>query len=188
MKVTFVTSNEHKAREAAGILAGLAEIEVFSMNIPEIRADDVAEIAAAKAAYTYAILQRPVITDDTGLFIQALNGFPGACAAYVQKTIGNNGILTLMAGYASRTAWFETGIAYHDRNCQKTFTGKIQGKIVVPRGCSGFGYDPIFEVDGKTLAEMTEKEKNQISHRAIGLHALREWLSEHSYEEDITLM
>ena len=54
----------------------------------------------------------------------------------------------------------------------------IDGKIVVPRGCSGFGYDPVFEVDGVTLAEMTEEEKNRISHRAIGLHALRDWLAE----------
>ncbi len=178
MKITFVTSNEHKAREAAGILAGLAEIEHVSMEIPELRYESVAEIAAGKAAYAYSVLHRPVITDDTGLFIKALNGFPGTCAAYVQKTIGNGGILALLAGHANRSASFETGIAYHDGENQKTFTGSIKGTIVLPRGCGGFGYDPIFEVDGKTLAEMTSEEKNQISHRAIGLHALRRWLAD----------
>jgi len=178
VRITFVTSNEHKAREAAGILAGLAEIEHIPLEIPELRYESVAEIAAEKAAYAYSVLQRPVITDDTGLFVHALNGFPGTCAAYVQKTIGNNGILTLMAGYANRSATFETGIAYHDGSCQKSFTGAIKGTIVLPRGCSGFGYDPLFEVDGKTLAEMTGEEKNRISHRAIGLHALRRWLAE----------
>ncbi|PWR75660.1 RdgB/HAM1 family non-canonical purine NTP pyrophosphatase [Methanospirillum stamsii] len=178
MKITFVTSNEHKAREAAGILLGLAEIELVSLDIPELRADNVQDVAAGKAAYAYSVLQRPVITDDTGLFISALNGFPGTCAAYVQNTIGNSGVLTLLAGYANRSAYFETGIAYHDEDCQKTFSGRINGKIVLPRGCSGFGYDPIFEVDGKTLAEMSEAEKNRISHRAIGFHALRNWLCE----------
>ncbi|KAF5091809.1 RdgB/HAM1 family non-canonical purine NTP pyrophosphatase [Methanospirillum sp. J.3.6.1-F.2.7.3] len=178
MRITFVTSNEHKAREAAGILAGLAEIEHVSMDIPELRYDSIAEIAAGKAAYAFSVLKRPVITDDTGLFIPALNGFPGTCAAYVQKTIGNAGILTLMAGFANRSATFETGIAYYDGVRQKVCTGTIDGKIVVPRGCSGFGYDPVFEVDGVTLAEMTEEEKNRISHRAIGLHALRDWLAE----------
>lgn len=182
MRITFVTSNEHKAREAAGILSGRAEIEVVSMEMPELRADSVAEVAAGKAAFAFSVLQRPVITDDTGLFISALNDFPGSCAAYVQKTIGNNGILTLLAGYKNRSAYFETGIAYHDMNYQKTFSGKIHGSIVLPRGCGGFGYDPIFEVNGKTLAEMTEPEKNQISHRAIGLLALRNWLDEKNSE------
>ena len=177
MRITFVTSNEHKAREAAGILAGLAEIEHVPLEIPELRYESVAEIAAGKAAYAYSVLQRPVITDDTGLFIHALNGFPGTCAAYVQKTIGNTGILALMAGYANRSATFETGIAYHDGDCQRSFTGSIQGTIVLPRGCNGFGYDPIFETGGKTLAEMNMEEKNRCSHRAIGLHALRGWLA-----------
>jgi len=178
MKITFVTSNEHKAREASGILEGLAEVEHVPMEIPEIRADSVLEIAAAKAAYAFSELKKPVITDDTGFFIPALRGFPGTCAAYVQETIGNNGILTLMAGYANKSAWFETGIGYHDQTRQKTFSGKIHGKIVIPRGCEGFGYDPIFEVNGKTLAEMTAEEKNRISHRSLGLHALRSWLAE----------
>lgn len=178
MRITFVTSNKHKAREAAGILAGLAEIEHVSLEIPEIRSESVAEVAAGKAAYAYSGPKRPVITDDTGFFVSALSGFPGTCAAYVQSTIGNTGILTLMAGYANRSAFFETGIAYHDGQYQKTFTGSIQGKVVIPRGCGGFGYNPIFEVEGKTLAEMNEEEKNQISHRALGLHALRRWLSD----------
>lgn len=178
MKITFVTGNEHKAQEAAEIFADLVEIEHVSLEIPELRHESVSEVAAGKAAYAYSVLQRPVIADDTGLFIQALNGFPGTCAAYVQKTIGNNGILNLMAGYANRSASFKTGIAYHDANCQKSFTGSIQGTIVLPRGCNGFGYDPVFEMDGKTLAEMTGEEKNKISHRAIGLHALRIWLAD----------
>jgi len=178
VKITFVTSNEHKAREAAGILHGRAEVKQVSMDIPELRADLVTDVAAGKAAYAYSVLKRPVITDDTGLFIPALNGFPGTCAAYVQKTIGNSGILSLLAGHANRSAWFETGIAYHDQHCQMTFSGKISGKIVLPRGEGGFGYDPIFEVNGRTLGEMTEMEKNQISHRAIGFHALRDWLDE----------
>jgi len=178
VRITFVTSNEHKAREAAKILAGLVEIEHLPMDIPELRYDSVAEIAAAKAAYAYSMLNRPVITDDTGLFIRSLKGFPGTCAAYVQKTIGNHGVLTLLAGYANRSALFETGIAYHDEHDQKTFTGSLHGRIVLPRGCNGFGYDPIFEVDGKTLAEMSEEEKNQISHRARGLQALRQWLAD----------
>jgi XTP/dITP diphosphohydrolase len=176
MKITFVTSNEYKASEAAAILQDICIVEHVTMEIPELRSESISEIAANKAAYAYSVLNRPVITDDTGFFVKSLKGFPGPCAAYVHKTIGNNGILNLLAGYSGRQAWFETGIAYHSSEVQKVFTGRIDGKVVLPRGINGFGYDPIFEVNGKTLAEMNPDEKNMISHRALGLRQLRDWL------------
>lgn len=176
MKITFVTSNVHKAREAADIFSGIAEVEHVELECPEVRNESVAEVAKGKAAYAYSILGRPVITDDTGLFVSALNGFPGSCAAYVQKTIGNEGILHLLSDKTDRSAWFETGIAYADAEGISVFVGRIDGTIVSPRGSQGFGYDPIFSVAGKTLAEMNAEEKNAISHRSRGLLALREWL------------
>jgi XTP/dITP diphosphohydrolase len=184
MRITFVTSNEHKACEATAILHDVCIVEHVALEIPEMRSDSISDIAAGKAAYAYSVLKRPVITDDTGFFIPALNGFPGPCAAYVHKTIGNSGILNLLAGYKNRRAWFETGIAYHDEKCQNVFTGRIEGKIVLPRGCNGFGYDPIFETNGQTLAEMDAEEKNIISHRALGLHLLRDWLLSQAEEPD----
>lgn len=179
MKITFVTSNEHKAREAAGILAGLADVEHVALECPEVRDESVAVVARGKAAHAYARLGRPVICDDTGFFVSALNGFPGSCAAYVQKTIGNEGILTLLSGAKDRSAWFETGIAYADADGIRVFVGRIDGTVVNPKGEKGFGYDPIFSVGDKTLAEMSDDEKNQVSHRSRGLRALREWLSDH---------
>lgn len=176
MKITFVTSNEHKVREAAGILAGLADIEHIALECPEVRDDSVAVVAQGKAAFAYAKFLCPVICDDTGLFISSLNGFPGACAAYVQKTIGNAGILKLLEGNGDRSAWFETGIAYADEHGIQVFVGRIHGTIVKPAGNGGFGYDPIFSVGDKTLAEMSAVEKNLVSHRSLGLLALRDWL------------
>lgn len=176
MKITFVTSNVHKAREAAGILAGLAEVEHVSLECPEIRDDSVTVVAEGKAAFAYSRLKSPVICDDTGLFIQALHGFPGSCAAYVQKTIGNAGILKLLSDVTDRKAWFETGIAYADATGIRVFSGRIEGTIVEPRGKGGFGYDPIFSVGERTLAEMSAQEKDRISHRSLGIMALREWL------------
>ncbi|PWR71936.1 RdgB/HAM1 family non-canonical purine NTP pyrophosphatase [Methanospirillum lacunae] len=176
MKITFVTSNLHKAREAAGILNGIAEVEHVELECPEIRNDSVAEVAKGKAAYAYEKLGRPVITDDTGFFVSALNGFPGSCAAFVQKTIGNEGILCLLSDKTDKSAWFETGIAYADEDGVSVFVGRIDGTVVSPKGVHGFGYDPIFSVGGKTLAEMSEEEKNAISHRSRGFLALRNWL------------
>lgn len=178
MRITFVTSNQHKAREAAGILSGLAEVEHISLECPEVRDESVAVVAKGKAEYAWERLARPVICDDTGFFVSGLNGFPGSCAAYVQKTIGNQGILTLLSGCRDHRAWFETAIAYADEGGVQVFTGRIDGFVVEPRGGGGFGYDPIFAVGDTTLAEMNEEEKNRISHRSIGLRALRDWLAD----------
>lgn len=183
MKITFVTSNEHKAREAAGILNGLAEVKHIALECPEVRDESVAVVARGKAAFAYAALNRPVITDDTGFFVNALNGFPGSCAAYVQKTIGNPGILKLLEQSHDRSAWFETGIAYADSYGIQVFVGRIDGMVVEPRGTEGFGYDPIFEVEGQTLAEMDPDQKNRVSHRSRGLLALREWLLHQDSDE-----
>jgi XTP/dITP diphosphohydrolase len=80
--------------------------------VPGVPPRRVAEIARGKAEFAYRALSRPLIVDDTGFFIDALGGFPGPCAAYVQDTIGNEGILKLMEGVEDRSAHFETVIAF----------------------------------------------------------------------------
>ena len=118
----------------------------------------------------------PLMVDDTAFFIDALNGFPGPYAAYVLSTIGNTGILRLMEGARDRNARFTTAIAFADETGIFVFSGTISGRIIPePRGSGGFGYDPIFEVDGKTLAEIPLEEKSAISHRARALTSFRDW-------------
>lgn len=135
------------------------------------------EIAREKARYAYERLCRPLIVDDTGFCIAALSGFPGPYAAYVLDTIGLAGILRLMEGKQDRSACFETAIAFADADGIEVFRGRIDGRIVEPRGDGGFGYDPIFEVGDRTLAEMPLAEKSAISHRGRALAAFREWLT-----------
>lgn len=177
MKLTVVTSNAHKAEEVAAFFTGIAEIEHVSMDIPEYRYSKVREIAEEKARDAYRALRRPVIVDDTGFFIDALNGFPGPNAAYVFETIGNPGILKLMDGMTDRRAHFETVIAYASKEEVRSFQGIIEGIIVPPRGREGFGYDPIFLYEGRTLAEIPLNEKSTISHRARALTAFRAWIT-----------
>lgn len=176
MRITVVTNNPHKAREIALFFEGVAEVDHVALECPEIRDDSVRKIAEKKAEYAYGILRTPLICDDTGFYVHALRGFPGPYAAYVQRTIGNEGILRLMEGVADRRAHFETAIAYAFGEGIRVFSGKIQGRVVPPRGEGGFGYDPIFEWRGRTLAEMSPREKNRISHRARALGKLREFL------------
>jgi XTP/dITP diphosphohydrolase len=172
----MVTSNANKAVEVAAFFKGALEVTHVALEIPENRSDDVSEIAKGKAQYAYDRLKTPLIVDDTGLSIDALNGFPGPYAAYVLHTLGNTGIQKLIDGVKNRNAHFTTAIAYVDKSGVRVFTGTIHGNITTsPRGSNGFGYDPIVDIDGRTLAEMSLEEKSVISHRAKALVAFRDW-------------
>jgi XTP/dITP diphosphohydrolase len=171
-----VTTNAGKAEEVAAFFGGVLEVDHIALDIPEHRSDDIARIAREKAQYAYKHLKVPLIVDDTGFFINALHGFPGPYAAYVQNSIGNTGILRLLEGIQDRSAMFQTGIAYADELTVRTFIGTLEGRITLtPRGINGFGYDPIFETGKKTLAEMSIEEKSRISHRARALSSFQNW-------------
>jgi len=176
LKITVVTSNANKAAEVAVFFQGSVEVDHIPLEVPEIRSDDVGEIARRKAEYAYGKLKIPLIVDDTSLSIEALNGFPGPYAAYVQHTLGNTMILKLMEGRHDRNARFTTAIAYADEKGIRIFKGTMDGRITSsPRGDAGFGYDPIFEAGERTLAEIPLEEKSRISHRAKALIAFHDW-------------
>ena len=172
----MVSSNAEKAREVEEFFGGTLEVTHVSLDIPELRSEDVIEISRQKAKYAFDHLLSPLIVDDTSFSIDALKGFPGPYAAYVLQTIGNAGILKIMKDVEDRNAHFTTAIAFADSNGIRVFSGTIHGRIVmIPRGREGFGYDPIFEFEGRTLAEFPLEEKSRISHRALALTAFRDW-------------
>jgi XTP/dITP diphosphohydrolase len=133
------------------------------------------------------ILQReenilePFIKDDSGLFIDALGGFPGVYSSYVHRTIGNEGILKLMDGNENRSARFRTVIGLMiPGEGVSMFSGVCEGTIALEeRGKQGFGYDPIFIPHGedRTFAEMSIDEKNSMSHRIRAIRNLVDFLS-----------
>jgi XTP/dITP diphosphohydrolase len=175
-RLAVVTSNSHKAREVAAFFNGNPEVEHVQLECPEFRDVDVGEIARGKAQFAWELLARPLIVDDTAFSVKTLGGFPGPYAAYVLDTLGYPGILRLLEGVEEREASFETAIAYADGEGIRVFRGRIDGVITrSPRGREGFGYDPIFEVEGRTLAELSLGEKSRISHRARALFAFAEW-------------
>ncbi len=180
-RLGVVTGNEGKLREFR-VLAAEYGVEVYQIRAlkPEIQADDVRVIAVASAASLMQHIREPFIVEDAGLFITALNGFPGPYSAYVLKTIGVDGILKLMEGVRDRSARFIAAIAYADREAGiKVFTGEVKGSIAEEaRGTSGFGFDPIFVPEGwsRTFAEVGPEEKSRVSHRGRAFRALMEWL------------
>lgn len=175
--IYFVTSNKGKFVEASGIFGDLTQRDI---GYTEIQGDTLEEVAAfgMKEILQSRRLQGPVMLEDAGLFVEALGGFPGVYSAYVQKTIGNEGMLRLMQGVEDRRAFFKSVVAYAEPGQEtRMFAGEAHGRIgFEARGTKGFGYDPIFYVSDRSLGEMELEEKNMISHRAASMRALKEWL------------
>ncbi|MFB6078670.1 MAG: XTP/dITP diphosphatase [Halarchaeum sp.] len=180
MPLRFVTTNDGKVREARDYLAGITDVEQFDYDYAEIQSDDLAEIAArgAREAFEAAGGEDPVIVDDAGLFVDGLGGFPGPYSAYVEGTLGVERVWELAEDLDDRSASFRCVVAYADESQVTTFRGAVPGTIVAPRGDGGFGYDPIFEHDGETFAEMATAEKNDLSHRGRALEKLANWLAD----------
>jgi len=175
--IYFVTSNKGKFAEASGIFANL---EQRNIGYTEIQADTLEEVAAFGIKEVMERLNGPAMIEDAGLFVQALKGFPGVYSAYVQRTIGNAGILRLMQGMENRKAFFKSVVAYAEAGQDPVmFSGEVHGEIgFEQRGEKGFGYDPIFYVKGISLGEMETDEKNKISHRGASMRALKRWMEE----------
>jgi len=179
----FVTSNIHKFQEARRVLSeykiATAKLKVGAVEIQDDSLENIAKFSALDAVKNCGL---PIFVEDAGLFIEALQGFPGPYSAYVYRTVGTKGILKLMKNIENRSAYFQSVIAFSSPKEQPTcFRGKVTGKISLQeRGTSGFGYDPIFEPskgDGRTFAEMTTAQKNEYSHRAEALRKFAEWYS-----------
>lgn len=178
-KIIFVTGNPHKVMEAGEILSS-AGIEVSQNNCgyPELQEDELEPIALFGARRASDTLNSEVMVDDSGLFIEALGGFPGPYSAYVFDKLGNERILRLMEKETNRDAVFKCVIGYCRPGEEPVcFSGEAKGKIAEDiRGKKGFGYDPIFEVGGLTFGEMDEGVKNRLSHRYKALLKFAEWL------------
>lgn len=179
-RLYFATSNAHKFRECRHVLA---EFDLVPSRLPgkgrELQTDDVAEVAAWAAADAFKLHRKPLIVEDTGLFVESLHGFPGPYAAYAMKTIGLPGLLGLLAGGRSRRATFRSAVAYcSSAAAPRVFEGSLRGEIAAsPAGRRGFGFDPVFVPEGSdlTLAQMTLAKKCSVSHRAAALRAFGAW-------------
>lgn len=177
-RLCLITGNAGKAREFEQLLG--QPIDHQKLSLVEPQALDVHAVSEQKAAQAYAILGRPVLVDDTALVVEEWNGLPGALIAWFLDSVGCEGLLAMAQSLKNRTATVTTALGYADENGVRVFTGTVRGKLPTePRGEEGFGYDPIFIPDGagKTFAEMTAEEKNQISMRKLAVDELRRELN-----------
>jgi|SRR6476469_5560816 len=192
MQLCFASNNVHKLDEIRALLpAGLTLLSLADIGcaeeLPETQ-DTLEGNARQKAEYVHQHYGVACFADDTGLEVDALNGEPGVYSARYagpQRRAEDNvaKLLQELAGKPDRSARFRTVIALAGADgSMREFAGEVAGHITEqPRGNGGFGYDPVFvptEGDGRTFAEMSAEEKNQISHRARAMAGLLEFLKE----------
>ncbi len=184
-RAVVASKNPDKIAEIAELLSGVVGELVTGLAWDDVieDADTLAGNAMLKAAAVFDATGLPSIGDDTGLFVEALDGRPGVhTARYAgpDATYADNVMKMLeeLAGRSDRRAEFRTSVAYVDEARQLVAEGVLVGRITnEARGSGGFGYDPIFEVDGATLSEMGRDKKQQLSHRARAIRALADQLA-----------
>lgn len=182
-RLVVASKNPDKIAEIEAILgeSNLAGEVVRGLEWPDVEetGETLEENALLKARAVVAATGLPVLADDTGLEVSALDGAPGVHTA---RFAGDGAryednvakLIEVMAGQDDRTATFRTVVALvFPDGVEIVAEGRLEGTISTqPRGADGFGYDPVFDVDGRTLAEMGPEEKNQLSHRARAIRAL----------------
>lgn len=163
-KITYVTGNKAKIESARQILEPLGyTVNNIKMETPEIQADDVTEVAKYSAKWACEKLNKPVLKNDSGLFVKSLKGFPGVYTHYVDDTIGEDGLLKLMNGIKDREAYFKEAIAYCEPGGNPiVFEGVTKGKIDTKKsGTYGWSWDFLFIPEGeeKTLGCFPDNER-----------------------------
>ena len=179
----MVTSNDGKIKEFKQAFdKTLVHPVKVPVGYPEVQASSLEEVVDFGLSWLKEKINPPFVIDDAGVFVDGLNGFPGAYSRYVYDTIGPLGLLKQMEGQDNRNASFKCvlGLLLEDGTVHK-FAGERKGKIIHElKGDHGFGYDPVFIPDGfdRTFAELPPEEKNETSHRGRAMKGLLAFISE----------
>jgi len=189
MEILLASNNKNKHKELLKIFqeSGSKHTLIVKKDIPDVIEDrnTIEENAKKKAEECYEVFKSPIISDDSGLFVDTLGGRPGVhskrYAGLSSTDVENNQkLINELKKADNLSAFFKTVLCYFDGLNFIISEGVLKGNITLePRGKNGFGYDPIFDVNGKTLAEMSLEEKSNISHRKIATLKLVEMLNEH---------
>ena len=176
MELAFATTNPHKVREIQSMVSDIdiLDLNALHWNTPIEETEHTLHGNAILKAKTIAdTLEIACFAEDTGLEVDALDGAPGVYSARyagddanAEKNMAK--LMSEMQGVSDRSARFRTVIALIIDDAVHIFEGKVEGTIAeTPSGSQGFGYDPLFTPIGhtRTFAEMTDEEKNNISHR-----------------------
>jgi non-canonical purine NTP pyrophosphatase (RdgB/HAM1 family) len=177
-QIYLITGNEGKLREFNQILG--FDIDNKKIDLDEIQSLDPKVIGEHKVRQAYKVMRSPVLVEDTTLDFAALEGLPGPFVKWFLDAIGPIGLIKLLVPYSNRKAIAKCTITYYDGKTLRFFEGIVKGRIASkPLGKNGFGWDFVFIPDGSklTFAQMTGKQKNEISHRRLAIEKLKRFLS-----------
>ncbi|CAD7078835.1 unnamed protein product [Hermetia illucens] len=181
--VTFVTGNAKKVEELVAILGSNFPRTIVpkKVDLPELQGE-IDDICIKKCMEAAKQVQGPVLIEDTCLCFNALKGLPGPYIKWFLDKLGPEGLHTLLAGHADKSAQAICTFAFSEGVGKevKLFQGRTDGIVVEPRGPRDFGWDPCFQPTGYdfTYAELPKEEKNKISHRFRALDKLRNYFLE----------
>ncbi len=189
MKIVLASSNKHKVQEINDIVATYDLSEKIKFILPPSEFDPIEngktfeENSYIKAKAAWELSKTWVLADDSGLCIDSLDGKPGIYSARYADTpeLRIERVLKELDGTENRNAHFTCAMTLINPKgeVEYAYQGICNGTIIdAPRGENGFGYDPIFLVNGytKTMAELSEEEKNNVSHRSVALRKIVEYI------------
>lgn len=185
-KIYLITGSKPKYLEIKDFLAGIVELEMLKIDLPEIQEYDAKKIIERKLQSAINLHpDKELIVEDTSLHLNCLNGFPGPLIKWFEKTLGYQKIFDLCSSLGDCKAEAKVIIGYAHKGKIFYFEGSSFGTIVEPGYTAGFGWDLIFMPDGldKRYSELTREEKNKISHRAKASKKFKDFLEKQQQQE-----
>jgi len=177
MKLTYVSGN---AQKVAFLKKWLGyDFDHVNLDIEELQELDPQKVVEHKAKAAYAILKKPVLTEDTSVTFKALGRLPGTQIKWFIEELGVEGCCRLLDGFKDRSATARAFYVLYDGKEMRHFDVIVEGTIVkTPRGTHGFGWNPIFEAKGlgKTYGEMNDEEWAKYGARAMAIGKIKDYL------------
>lgn len=170
---TLVTGNKNKLLETERILG--FRPDAHELDLPEIQSLDLQTVLEEKGAEAWRRLRRPIVVEETGFELAALNGFPGPLVKWMLEAVGADGIARTGVALGDTRATARCGLLYRDGDTVILAEGTTSGRLVTPpRGGDGFGWDPVFvpEERRETYAELTPADKDELGHRGRAWRAM----------------
>lgn len=185
--VYFVTSNPNKLQEFKKVLP--ISIENIDLDLDEIQTTNLEVLLQHKLKQAYQKVKASVLVEDTALYFNAWHRLPGPFIKWFLQEQGLENLVKALSPFEDKTAKAVCLLGYTDGQTIQLFEGSITGKIVMPRGENGFGWDSIFQPEDaeKTLGEMSSEQKNNISMRHEASEKLKQFLTDTLFRERLRL-
>ena len=175
-QIALISGNPNKLRELSAVFPANINLTMQSLELDEIQSLDVHAILRHKLQQAYAIVNCPVIVEDVSAELANLNGLPGPFIKFFEQQLGRGALYALSSEGTGVTIRCVMG--YYDGTKEQIVEGVLEGEITAPRGENGFGFDCVIVPNGynATLAELSDKQKNTMSHRYLAATKMAEYL------------